>query len=410
MAVETLQGIRVLDLSRVLAGPLCAQYLADMGAEVIKVEDAVEGDEARGWPVFREGENGLRTSAVFMSVNRNKRAIAVDLKHPDGLAIIDRLAAQSDVVIESFAPGVAKRLGVDAERLRGLNPKLVHCSITGFGAVGPLAHGKGYDLILQAFTGMLSITGEPDSPPARSPYSPVDQGTGLHALIGILAALLQRGRTGEGCSVESSLFDTATGFLGYFLQNLWETGTDPEKVGVGHGGLCPYGIFDTADKPIIIGVANDTLWQRFCRVTGLDKSTEAAALPTNALRVQHRAQTEALVADVLRRQSRGHWFAALDEVGIPCSPVHTLSEFAAHPHTRASGMVFSYQDPHFGTVNAVSQPLRFNGERASLKRPVPLHGEHTRELLRELGMPEADIEALREQGVIRTGAVPDIAR
>lgn len=404
MADLPLQGLRVLDLSRVLAGPLCAQYLADMGAEVIKVEDLAQGDDSRTWPSFRTNAQGLSTSAVYLSANRNKRAVAIDLKTPEGLAVLDRLVAQADVVVESFAPGVAQRLGVDAARLRSRHPRLVHCSITGFGTQGPLQHGKGYDLILQAFTGMLAITGEPGTPPARSPFSPVDQGTGLHALIGILAALLQRERTGAGCAVDTSLFDTATGFLGYFLQNLWEQGKDPEKVGVGHGGLCPYGIFDTADKPIIIGVANDLLWQRFCAVTGLDAHPEAAALARNATRVQQRATTEWLVANVLKTRARGHWFEVLDAQGIPCSPVHALSEFAAHPHTLASGMVFSYDDPHFGALNGVAQPVRFNGERLGLRRAPPLHGEHTREVLRELGLSEDDIDALVQRGAVKSVA------
>lgn len=403
MKTPPLQGIKVLDLSRVLAGPLCTQYLGDMGADVVKLEDVEGGDETRSWPVFRDGADGWRTSAVFLSVNRNKRSIAIDMKTDAGRKLVLKLAASADVVVESFASGVAKRLGVDAGILRGLNPRLVHCSITGFGTTGPLSHGKGYDLILQAFSGMLSITGDAGSPPMRSPFSPVDQGTGLHALIGILAALHARNNTGEGCTVEASLFDTSAAFLGYFLHNYWETQSEPAKAGVGHGGLCPYGIFETGDKPIIIGVANDTLWRKFCSVADLEGHPDITRLATNAQRVTCRAEVEAIVATALRTRKRAHWFTALDDVGIPCSPVHTLGEFAAHPHTAASGMVYQYEDPRFGAVNGVAQPVRFDGARFAQYRIPPLQGEHSVDILREAGLGELDIERLVESAVVKTG-------
>ncbi|MDO8440069.1 MAG: CoA transferase [Polaromonas sp.] len=401
MQSAPLQGIRVLDLSRVLAGPLCTQYLGDMGADVTKVEALEGGDETRGWPVFRDGADGQRTSAGFLSVNRNKRSIAIDMKTRAGREIILALAARADVVVESFAPGVAARLGVDAETLRALNPGLVYCSITGFGTSGPLRHGKGYDLILQAFSGMLTITGDPGGPPMRSPFSPVDQGTGLHALIGILAALLARQRSGQGCTVEASLFDTSAAFLGNFLQNYWETGAEPRKAGVGHSALCPYGIFQTADKPIIVGVANDALWRQFCAIAGLVDLPDAARFATTAQRVACRQEVEALVQAALRRHKRAHWFAALDDAGIPCSPVHTLGEFAAHPHTVASGMLFGYEDPHFGTVNGVAQPVKFDGTRFAQRQNPPRHGEHTIDVLREVGLSDADIESLMARAIVK---------
>jgi crotonobetainyl-CoA:carnitine CoA-transferase CaiB-like acyl-CoA transferase len=401
MKAPPLDGLRVLDLSRVLAGPLCCQYLGDMGADVIKVEDTEGGDESRSWPVFREGVEGQRTSGVYLSANRNKRGVAIDLKTPAGRELVHTLARRADVVVESFAPGVAARLGVDAATLRALNPRLICCSITGFGLVGPMRQGKGYDLILQAFSGMLSITGDAGSPPMRSPFSPVDQGTGLHALIGILAALHARHTTGEGCTVEASLFDTSAAFLGYFLQNYWETGTEPVKAGVGHGGLCPYGIFQTEDKPIIIGVANDTLWRKFCAITGLEDLPEAAAFATNAQRVAHRAEVEAIVEAALRRRKRAHWFTELDDAGIPCSPVHTIGEFAAHPHTTESGMVYRYEDPRFGSVNGVAQPVKFDGERFAQRRSPPLQGEHTVDILREAGLGDAEIDRLIGSSVVK---------
>lgn len=393
MNPSPLNGIRVLDLSKVLAGPLCAQYLGDMGADVIKIETPDQGDETRHWPPFREAGKDT-TGAVFLSANRNKRSLCLDLRSEEGRAVVYRLAKWADVAIASFGPGVAEKLGVNADALRACNPRLIYCDISGFGSAGPMREGKGYDVILQSFTGMLSITGEPNGAPVRSPFSPVDQATGLHALIGILAALYRRERTDEGGTVEASLFDTATGLLGYFLQSFWERGTEPEKPGSGHESLCPYQVFETADKPLILGVANDTLWKRFCSLTGLNDVVDHPNYRTNADRVRHRADTVALVSKALRTRGRDDWLSELDRAGIPSSPLHTLGELSEHPHTRESGMKFDYMHPALGKLQGVAQPLRFDGERTQMRRPPPLHGEHSHEILNELGYSEAEIESL----------------
>lgn len=409
MSTTPVAGLKVLDLSKVLAGPLCAQYLGDMGADVIKVE-AHDGDETRGWPPFRRGVDGAdATGTVFLSANRNKRSIVVDLRSPDGQAIVHRLAGDADVVISSFGPGVSERLGVDAGTLRKLNPRLVCCNISGYGPVGPMRDGKGYDVILQAFCGMLSITGEPGGAPVRSPFSPVDQATGLHALIGILAALFERSRTGIGAVVDACLFDSATAFLGYFLQGFWERGTEPEKPGSGHESLCPYEAFETSDRPLILGVANDTLWRSFCRVAGLEAFVDDPRFRTNADRVAHRVETVAMVRQVLVTRTRDEWLEAMGVLGIPCSPLHSLGELSAHPHTLASQMVYRYDHPELGELKAVAQPLRFDGERTTLRRPPPLQGQHGRQVLQEAGYSTEEIDALAASGAIRLEKVAPTA-
>ena len=380
---QPLANVRVLDFSKILAGPLCTQYLADLGAEVVKVEP-LKGDDTRGWPPFEDG-----VGAIFTAVNRNKRGIAVDLKQPAGLAIAHELAREADIVVESFGPGAADRLGIGWDRLHALNPRLVYASVSGYGTQGPMKDGKGYDLIAQAFTGMLSLTGEPGGPPARSPFSPVDQATGLHAVIGIMGALMQRDRTGQGSKIETSLFDSAVGFLGYFLQNYWVRGTEPERPGSGHESLCPYQAFETADAPIILGIANDTFWQAFCGLAQEPALAADARFTTNGDRVTNRAVLIPIVAGILARRGRADWLADLAARNVPSSPVHTLGELSEHPHTEASGMIL-----HDGAFRTVATPLRADGERLSLRQLPPAIGEHTRTVLAELGYANDRIDAL----------------
>lgn len=303
--MSSLSGIKVLDLSRVLAGPLCAQALGDLGAEVTKVESLGLGDETRGWPPFK----GEGLSAVFLCVNRNKRSVAIDMKTAEGRALVHQLAKHADVVIESFSTGVAERLGIDAPTLQALNPRLIHCSISGFGREGPLRSAPGYDVILQAFAGVMSLTGDDSGGHIRSPISPIDQMTGTHAIIGILAAILERQQTGKGGTVNVSLFETALALQRYNLQSYWQLGVQPPKCGSSHESLCPYQAFEAADGPIMIGVANDNLWRKFCKFAGLEHIVDEPRFKTNADRVKHRPETIGLVQEAIRKQPAACWYS-----------------------------------------------------------------------------------------------------
>jgi len=393
--MKPLTGLTVVDFSKVLAGPLCAQYLGDLGADVIKVEAYKDGDDTRRWPPFR-GQDGT----VFLSANRNKRSIALDLKSASGQEIARKLVRTADIVVESFGPGVPKRLRIDHETVRRDNPRLIYCSISGFGRRGPMQNGKGYDVILQAFSDMMSITGEPDGPPSRSPFSPVDQATGFHAVTGILAALLDRERTGQGALVETSLFDTSMSFLAYFLQGYWEKGTQPAKSGSGHESLCPYQAFQASDKYVLHGVANDALWRRFCTLASLEGIVDDPRFRTNADRVTNRAATVGMVQAVMVSRTCDEWVRVLGEAGIPAAPISSFADVTEHPHTKASGIIIEYEHTTHGRLKTVGQPILFDGERNQPSSPPPMHGEHTTAILAGLGYSDADIGRLRDEKAI----------
>lgn len=391
MTMKPLSGIKVLDFSKVLAGPLCTQTLGDLGAEVVKVESLGPGDETRGWPPFHaEGLGG-----VFLSVNRNKRSIALDLKTDEGRAVAHELARDADIAIESFGTGVAERLGIDAETLQGLNEKLIYCSISGYGRKGPLKHLPGYDVILQAFSGMMSLTGDEDGAYIRSPISPIDQGTGMNALAGILAALIERDKTGHAATIRVSLFETALGLLRYNLQSYWERGVQPPKCGSTHEALAPYRVFEASDGPIMLGVANDSLWQRFCKVAGLGDIADLPEYRTNGERVARRAQTEAVVQDAIGKRPVEYWTEELAKVGVPVAPLLGLRQVLEHPHTEATGLIVKYKHPHGREIQSVGMPFSVDDEPRVAGTPPPMPGEHTRAILEEMGYSPDRIEALR---------------
>jgi crotonobetainyl-CoA:carnitine CoA-transferase CaiB-like acyl-CoA transferase len=394
-AMKPLAGKRVLDFTKVLAGPLCTQYLGDLGADIIKVEPCVVGDETRRWPPFR-GDTG----AVFLSANRNKRSLAIDLKTESGKEIARKLGRTADVVIESYGTGVAERLGIDYETLKRERNDLIYCSISGFGRTGPLKNNLGYDVILQAFSGIMSLTGEKGGGPVRSPISPIDQTTGLHALVGILAALLERDRAGTGTYLEVSLFETAVAFLGYNLQTYWEKHVLPEKCGSGHESLCPYQAFDASDAPLLLGIANDNLWRRFCQAIARDELATDPRFETNPARVANFAETVSTVQTIVGTRSRDEWIELLTSIGVPCAPINTLRDLLDHPHTIARGIILDYEHPELGHLKTIAQPIMFDGAERKVTTPPPLHGSHSREILSEIGYSREAIDRLVKTGTV----------
>ncbi|MEW5421610.1 CoA transferase [Amorphus sp. 3PC139-8] len=389
-------------MTKVVAGPLCTQYLGDMGAEIIKIEPP-QGDDTRRWPPFHEDEgNGDRTGTVFLSMNRNKRSFAVDLKTAEGQSIVQQLIQSADVVVESYATGVTERLGVDYETVRKVNPGLIYCSISGFGRNGPMKNAKGYDLILQAYSGIMAMTGVPGGPPIRTPLSPIDQATGLNAQNGILAALFHRERTGEGAYLEVSLFETALALLAFNLQRSWRRGTPPEKSGTGHESLCPYEVFQASNGDVLIGIANDSLWQKYCEAVERPELASEARFLTNADRVRNRKETNGLVREITRSRTIEEWVAALNAAGVPCVPVNTALDVLRSPQTAALGMVINYDHPQFGELKAIANPVHFAGDDRGDVNPPPALGQDTSAILRDLGRDQAEIDRLIDTKVVST--------
>lgn len=387
--MQPLKGTVVLDLSKVLAGPLCAQILGDFGAEVIKVEPVEGGDEMRTWQPQEDGH-----SVMFLYMNRNKRSLAVDLKSEEGKAVIERLVKSADVVIQGFATGVAERLGVDYTSLSKIKPDIVYCEISGFGREGPLGTKPGYDVMAQAFSGILSTLGEPGGPVTRVSFSPIDQGTGMHAATGILAALMERGRTGKGSYLSASLFETALGFVGYMAQNYWHTGRLPRRMGSAHEAAAPYQAFEASDGGLMIGVGNDSQWARLCKAFGMEELIADPRFVTTKERVSNFDAVTGIVAEKVKTAPIAHWIELLDKARIPCSPINTIADVLQHEQTAVSGIVVETDHPALGKVRSIGYPVRFDKQPRASYRHAPLHGEHTMEILTEIGFSKLEIDDL----------------
>jgi formyl-CoA transferase len=394
-AMTPLKGLKVLDFSKVLAGPLCAQYLGELGADVIKVEPPATGDDTRSWLPQEKGE-----SSLFLAVNHNKRSLARDLKTAEGREVAHRLAREADVVLQGFGGGTAARLGVDYPTLAALNPKLVYLEVSGYGRDGPLGKEPGYDVMLQAFSGMISTMGHPGGAFARASFSPVDLSTGMNAVAGVLAALLERQRTGKGVYVEVSLLDSSMALMTYMAQNYWRTRKVPRPMGTAHPSLSPYQAFDAADGHLMLGVGNDAQWKRFCAVAGLQQVVDDPRFATNPARVANFDETVALVAEVMRTRTVDAWLEALRAAGVPCSPIHTLDQALAHPQVAARELLVTTDHPVLGEMTSLGMPVKFDGEPRRAHRPAPLLGQHSDEVLREAGLDDATIARLRAAGVV----------
>jgi len=403
-----LSHVTVLDLSRVLAGPWCTQHLADLGATVWKIERPGSGDDTRAWgPPYLRDAQGRDTSeaAYFLACNRGKHSVAVDFTKPEGQAIVRALALQADVLVENYKVGGLAKHGLDHASLAALNPRLVYCSITGFGQDGPYAERAGYDFIIQGMTGFMSVTGERDERPGGGPQKAgvaiTDLVTGLFAATGILAALAERERTGRGRHVDACLFDSAVAMMTVMNLNYLVTGRAPGRLGNAHPNIVPYQVFACADGHVILAVGNDGQFAKFCEAAGVGAWVRDARFAKNADRVRHRDTLVPMVAEVVRTKRQHEWLELLEPLGVPCGPINPIDRVFDEPQLAARGMKLDLPHPLAGNVPQVGFPLLLDGERSDAAMPPPLLGQHTGEVLKaRLGYDDARIAKLAGAGVI----------
>ncbi len=392
-----LSGVRVLDLSRVLAGPYCSMMLGDLGADVIKVERPGVGDETREWgPPEAGGE-----AAYYLCVNRNKRSITIDLKQPEGQEIVKKLAERSDILLENYKVGTLQRFGLGYNDIKKINPGIIYCSITGFGQYGPYKDRPGYDFIIQGMGGIMSITGEPDGPPMKVGVAIVDITAGLFACSAILAALYNREKTGKGQYIDIALLDSVVAWLANVGSNYLVSGEIPKRYGNAHPNIVPYEPFKTKDGTYIaLGVGNDRQWQEFCKIAGLEDIADDPRFATNPQRVIHREELIPIIAKKMLERTSEEWLSELEKHKIPCGPINTLDKVFSDPQVKAREMVVEVPHPTAGSVKLVASPMKLSDTPCRVDRHPPLLGEHTEEVLHELGYLDDDIRALREKGVI----------
>lgn len=391
-----LDGVRVVDLTRVLAGPFCTMMLADMGADVVKVEMPGRGDDSRAWGPPWAGTE----SAYYLSANRNKRSITLNFRTEGGRRVLLDLVRRADVFIENFIPGTLDRLGLGYNDLRKVNPGLVYCSVSGYGYDGPYATRPGYDFIAQAEGGVMSITGEPEGPPMKVGVAIADITTGMFAAAAILAALRHRDRTGQGQRVEVSLLESVVGWLANVAMNYLVSGELPRRYGNAHPNVVPYQAFATADGWVAIGVGNDAQFRRFCEVIGRPELADDPRFRTNSDRVVNRGVLIPILEEVFKTRTTAEWIEALTAAELPCGPINTIDKVFQHPQVLHRRMLEEIDHPTAGRLKLVGIPYKFSETPLSIRRHPPTLGEHTEEVLRELGYSEAEVAALRAEGAI----------
>jgi crotonobetainyl-CoA:carnitine CoA-transferase CaiB-like acyl-CoA transferase len=389
--VSALDGLRVLELTQVMAGPFCGQVLADMGADVVKVEPVDGGDSTRRSLGFRmRGDD----TAAFLAVNRNKRSVALDLKRDEHRAVLHRLVPGADVVLENYRPGVAARLGADWETLSALNPRLIYASVSGFGQTGPYAQRPGYDLIAQGLSGVMSVTGEPGGDPVKCGIPIGDLSAGLFCAVGILSAVVARERTGRGQRIDTSLFEGALACSIWETAELWATGRVPSPLGSAHRLTAPYQALRTADGHVTVGANTPRLWERLCAALGRPSLAEDPRFASNDDRMENRSALVAELEAVTETRGTGEWVATLLDAGVPCGPIHDYRQVFEDEHTQAREMEVRLEHPVEGSIRALGIPVKLSATPGSIRRPAPLLGEHTEEVLREAGLSDAEIASL----------------
>ncbi len=391
-----LNGVRVLDLTRNVAGPYCTMILGDLGADVIKIERPQGGDDTRHWQP--PSWNG--SSTTFLGLNRNKKGLAVDLDHEEGRQIVLRLASEMDVVVESFRHGSLRKRGLAYEQVSTVNPRVIYCSISGFGTRGPHRDRPGYDPVIQAYSGIMSITGEEGRPPVRVGPSIVDMGTGLWCVIGILAALHERERTGRGCRIETSLLEVGVAWVGYQVAGYLGTGTVPGRSGSQVAMIAPYEAFATEDDHLFVAAPNDQIFARLCEAVGLADLPRHDRFRTNYNRVTHREELHQVLQERLKTDTACRWEELLLSQQIPCSRIRTLDEVVADPQVEAMELLMPIPHPAIPDLKLVDLPLTISGQRAARRDPPPDLGQHSQEVLRSMGYGEEHIQVLRQMGVI----------